>query len=157
MLLFQNYFGGLDLIILGIGALVAYLIAEWMNMTDQISALNKKISNHEHDITHAYKLINQISINICDHMNNDISEIRSKLAILNENINQSNIVPILTVQQDDTVKLDNVDVLPDQVSTNTTEPAPTDASLIISTLAEPKKPAKTRKPRKKAETLTTPT
>jgi hypothetical protein len=153
MQLFQTYFNDIEMVIIGVGAIAIYMLIELLNVYDRIIALNKKAAEHNRDLKQINERCDIDFVNITklfgemvthfDKLNEEVNQLRSEIKA---SLNNTNSIPVVTVQQDDTVILDNVEEIKEKVDdiSNLKIPVELDASVS----AEPKKQ---RKPRKKAD------
>ena len=157
MQLFQTYFNDIEMVIIGVSAIAIYMLIELLNVYDRIIALNKKAAEHNRDLRQINERFDIDFVNITkmfgeivmqfDKMNDDVNQLRSEIKA---SLNNTNPIPIVTVQQGDMVALDNVEEIKEKVEdvANLKIPMEFDASVS----AEPKKQ---RKPRKKADKTAT--
>jgi hypothetical protein len=153
MQLFQTYFNDIEMVIIGVSAIAIYMLIELLNVYDRIIALNKKAAEHNRDLRQINERFDIDFVNITklfgemvthfDKLNEDVNQLRSEIKA---SLNNTNSIPVVTAQQDDTVILDNVEEIREKVDDvpNLKVPIEFDASAS----AEPKKQ---RKPRKKAD------
>ena len=141
------------MVIIGVSAIAIYMLIELLNVYDRIIALNKKAAEHNRDLRQINERFDIDFVNITklfgemvthfDKLNEDVNQLRSEIKA---SLNNTNSIPVVTAQQDDTVILDNVEEIREKVDDvpNLKVPIEFDASAS----AEPKKQ---RKPRKKAD------